>query len=128
MLIPDLCVRGLCDASFAQNRYVIVKENPVCVSTVLPTKDSYHPGRLYAGIQPHLDIDILGRAEGKDFLSEMGTLLNQIAEGFCRKDVPEIGARYLTVRLLHARIFMPAESERTLTSLAADRYRERIGN
>lgn len=128
MLLLDLCVRGSCDASSAQNRCAIVKESPVCVSTVLPAKDFSHPGRLYAGIQPHLDLDILRRAEGKDFLSEMGILLNQIAEGFCRKDVPEIGTRYLTVLLLHARMFMPAESERTLTFPAADRYHERIGN
>ena len=135
MLILNFCIHGRCDASLAQNRYAIVKENQVCVSTVLPTKDFYYPGRLYEGIQLYLDLDILRKAEGRDFLSEMGVPLNQIVETFCGrdglylhpmndalsdlvadtwegKDDPEIGAlRYLTVRLLHELMTMPAESE-----------------
>lgn len=135
MLILNFCIHGRCDASLAQNRYAIVKENQVCVSTVLPTKDFYYPGRLYEGIQLYLDLDILHDARGRDFLSEMGVPLEQIAEVFCGedglylhqmndalrvlvtdawegKDDPEIGAlRYLTVRLLHEIMSMPAESE-----------------
>ena len=135
MLILNFCIHGRCDASLAQNRYAIVKENQVCVSTVLPTKDFYYPGRLYEGIQLYLDLDILREAQGQDFLSEMGVPLEQIAEVFCGKDGlylhqmngalrllvadawegkddPEIGTlRYLTVRLLHEIMSMPAESE-----------------
>lgn len=135
MLILNFCVHGRCNASLAQNQYAIVKENQVCVSTVLPTKDFYYPGRLYEGIQLYLDLDILREAQGRDFLSEMGVPPEQIVEVFCGKDGlylhqmndalrtlvanawagkddPEIGAlRYLTVRLLHEIMFMPAESE-----------------
>ena len=135
MLILNFCIHGRCDVSLAQNRYAIVKENRVCVSTVLPTKDFYYPGRLYEGIQLYLDFDILHNMRGRDFLSEMGVPLEQIAEVFCGKDGlylhqmndalrvlvtnawegkddPEIGAlRYLTVRLLHELMSMPAESE-----------------
>ena len=135
MLILNFCVHGRCNASLAQNQYAIVKENQVCVSTVLPTKDFYYPGRLYEGIQLYLDLDILREAQGRDFLSEMGVSLEQIVEVFCGKDGlylhqmndalrtlvanawagkddPEIGMlRYLTVRLLHEIMSMPAESE-----------------
>ena len=135
MLILNFCIRGRCDVSLAQNRYAIVKENQVCVSTVLPTKDFYYPGRLYEGIQLYLDLDMLRDARRQDFLSEMGVPLEQIVEVFCEKDGlylhqmndalhalvadawegkddPEIGAlRYLTVRLLHEIMSMPAESE-----------------
>ena len=135
MLILNFCIHGRCDVSLAQNRYAIVKENQVCVSTVLPTKDFYYPGRLYEGIQLYLDLDILHDAEGQDFLSEMGVSLEQVVEIFCGKnglylhqmndalralaadawagkDDPEIGAlRYLTVRLLHELMSMPIESE-----------------
>lgn len=135
MLILNFCIHGRCDVSLAQNRYAIVKENQVCVSTVLPTKDFYYPGRLYEGIQLYLDLDILHDAEGQDFLSEMGVSLEQVVEIFCGKnglylhqmndalralaadawagkDDPEIGAlRYLTVRLLHELMSMSIESE-----------------
>ena len=135
MLILNFCIHGRCDVSLAQNRYAIVKENQICVSTVLPTKDFYYPGRLYEGIQLYLDLDILRETQGRDFLSEMGVPLEQIAEVFCGKDGlylhqmndalrllvadawegkddPEIGTlRYLTVRLLHEIMSMPAESE-----------------
>ncbi len=135
MLILNFCIHGRCDVSLAQNRYAIVKENQVCVSTVLPTKDFYYPGRLYEGIQLYLDLNILHAAEGQDFLSKMGISLEQIVEVFCGKnglylhqmndalrtlaadawkgkDDPEIGAlRYLTVRLLHELMSMPTESE-----------------
>lgn len=135
MLILNFCLRGRCEASLAQNRYAIVKEQQVCVSTVLPTKDFYYPGRLYEGIQLYLDLDILRRAEGRDFLSELGVPPERIVETFCGKDGlylhpmndalstlvadawagkddPELGAlRYLTVRLLHELMAMPTQSE-----------------
>lgn len=135
MLILNFCVRGRCDAALAQNRYAIVKENQVCVSTILPTKDFYYPGRLYEGIQLYLDMDVLGQAGGQDFLSQMGIFPEHIAALFCgkdglylhrmndglsslvkkawaAKDDPEIGTlRYLTLRLMYELMDMPAESE-----------------
>ena len=135
MLILNFCVRGRCDVSLAQNRYAIVKENQVCVSTVLPTKDFYYPGRLYEGIQLYFDMDALQQTAGQDFLSLMGVPPEYIVELFCGKDGLylhqmndglaalvkeawagkddlEIGAlRYLTVRLLHELMNMPAKSE-----------------
>lgn len=135
MLILNFCIHGRCDASLPQNRYAIVKENQVCISTVLPTKDFYYPGRLYEGIQLYLDLGILHDAQGQDFLSQMGVPLEQIVEIFCGKDGlylhqmndalralvanawegkddQEIGMlRYWTVRLLHEVMSMPAESE-----------------
>lgn len=135
MLILNFCVRGRCDASLAQNRYAIVKENQVCASTVLPTKDFYYPGRLYEGIQLYLDLDCLQQAGGTDFLSQMGIHLEQIAQTFCgndglylhrmhdtlhelvhhaweQREEPEIGGlRYLVVRLLYELMSMPKERE-----------------
>ena len=135
MLILNSCIHGRCDVSLAQNRYAIVKENQVCVSTALPTKDFYYPGKLYEGIQLYLDLDILYRTDGQNLLSGLGVPPEQIVEVFCGKDGlylhqmndvlsalvreawagkddPEIGAlRYLTVRLLHELMTMPAESE-----------------
>ncbi len=135
MLILNFCLHGRCDVSLAQNRYAIVKENQVCVSTILPTKDFYYPGRLYEGIQLYLDLDTLHQAAGRDFLSEMGIHLEQTIEVFCGKDglylhrmndtllvlIKEAWAgkeelepgqlRYLAVRLLYELMSMPRESE-----------------
>ncbi len=135
MLILNFCVRGRCDVSLTQNRYAIVKEKQVCISTILPTKDFYYPGRLYEGIQLFLDLDVLSRPEETNFISEMGVHLDQIIEVFCGKsglylhqmnntllslvldawqgkDEPETGLlRYLTVRLLHELMSLPGESE-----------------
>ena len=135
MLILNFCIHGRCDVSLVQNRYAIVRENQVCVSTVLPTKDFYYPGKLYEGIQIYLELDTLQHMDQQDFLSEMGIPPEQIAAMFCErnglylhqmndalralvrdawsgKDNPEIGAlRYLTVRLLHELMSMPAEGD-----------------
>lgn len=138
MLILNFCLRGRCDVSLAQNRYAIVKENQVCVSTILPSKDFYYPGRLYEGIQFYLDLDTLDAACGQDFLSEMGIHLTQLTELFCgknglylhrmndalseltkqawaAKEEPETGLlRYWMVRLLHELMLSPKESEPNL--------------
>lgn len=135
MLIVNFCLRGRCEAPLAQNRYGIVKEEQVCVSTILPSKNFYYPGRLYEGIQLFLDLDILMHREGHDLLTGMGIHLDQIIKLFCgmnglyihrmngvlsevvkraweNKEEPEIGyLRYLTVRLLHELMTMPSESE-----------------
>ncbi len=86
MLILNFCVRGRCEASLGPNRYAIVKEDQVCVSTVLPTRDFYYPGRLYEGIQLYLDRDILDGEGGRDFLSALGVPPEPIAALFCGKD------------------------------------------
>ena len=135
MLILNFCVHGRCDASLAQNRYAIVKENQVCVSTVLPTKDFYYPGRLYEGIQIYLDLSVLDASEGADFLTLLGIQPDEIASLFCKetglylhrmntpllelinkvwelKEEPDYALlRYYTVRLLHELMDMPYESE-----------------
>ena len=53
----------------------------ICVSTFLPTKDFYYPGRLYEGIQIYIDRNYVKEA-GKDFLFELGVNTEQIAEVF----------------------------------------------
>ena len=50
----------------------------ICVSTFLPTKDFYYPGRLYEGIQIYIDRNYVKEA-GKDFLFELGVNTEQIA-------------------------------------------------
>ena len=138
MLILNFCLRGRCDVSLAQNRYAIVKENEVCISTILPDKDFYYPGRLYEGLQLYLDLKILEQEKETDFISQMGIHLEQITELFCGKDGlylhrmnsalqelvehswtgkegPEMGyLRFLLVRLLYELLSMPDESETEL--------------
>lgn len=135
MLIFNFCLNGRCDVSLAQNRYAIVKENQICVSTFLPTKDFYYPGRLYEGVQIYVDREYMRQTDGTDFLSQLGVNIEQIVEIFCRKnglylhrmndsimelvkeawklkEEPELGIlRYFTVRLLHELMDMPCESE-----------------
>lgn len=135
MLTFNFCLCGRCDVSLAQNRYAIVKERQVCVSTRLPTKDFYYPGRCYEGIQFYLDLAVLEQHAGQDFLALMGVHPEQIVEAFCGADglylhrmneamlalVQEAWAgredpdpgqlRYFMVRLLHELLAMPSESE-----------------
>ena len=135
MLILNFCLRGRCDASLTGNRYAIVRENQVCVSTNLPTKDFYYPGRLYEGIQIYLDLAALRLSDGTDFLTLLGVHAAQIPELFCTKNglylhrmdntllalVKEVWAlkeepdyglfRYYAIRLLHELMDMPCESE-----------------
>ena len=135
MLIVNFCLRGRCDTSLTGNRYVIVKEKQVCVSTILPTKDFYYPGRLYEGVQLYIDRSILRQMDGADFLSQMGISIDRITTLFCEKDglylhrmpdtlfalvkegwekkeAPEpCMLRYLVLQLLHTLMTMPSESE-----------------
>ena len=135
MLTFNFCLRGRCDVSLAQNRYAIVKERQVCVSTRLPAKDFYYPGQCYEGIQFYLDRAELERCSGQDFLALLGVPLEQIVDAFCgtdglylhrmndpmlalvqdawaRREEAEPGQlRYLMVRLLHELLALPAESE-----------------
>ena len=135
MLILNFCIRGRCDATLTGNQYAIVKEGQVCVSTILPAKDFYYPGRLYEGFQFYIDRTILRAGKETDFLSMLGIRTEQIVEIFCRKkglylhrmneavgelvtqiwsmrEEPEPGIlRYLMVRILHELMEMPGESE-----------------
>lgn len=135
MLILNFCLGGRCDVSLAGNRYAIVSEHQVCVSTVLPTKDFYYPGRLYEGVQIYIDRSVLDETGDKNFLLGMGINAEQIVENFCKnetvylhrmndevcelvkeiwkiKEEPQMGMlRYLTIRLLYELMQMPNESE-----------------
>ena len=135
MLILNFCLRGRCDVSLIGNRYAIVKERQVCVSHILPTKDFYYPGRVYEGMQLYLDLTVLPYPDGQNLLTLLGIDPEQIMETFCGKDglylrrmndalfalvqegwegkeEPDPGAlRYLTVRLLHALLEQPSQSE-----------------
>ncbi len=135
MLIFNFCVNGRCDVSLAQNRYAIVKERQICVSTFLPTKDFYYPGRLYEGVQIYIDRAYIRQSNGMDLVSQMGIKVEQIVEKFCgnngiylhrmsdsmletveeiwrQKEEPDTGKlRYFTVRLLHDLMDMSCESE-----------------
>lgn len=135
MLILNFCLHGRCDASLAGNRYAIVRENQVCVSTILPMKDFYYPGRLYEGFQIYLDLTTPELSTENSFLSLLGVHIDPILELFCgknglylhrmsssllelsqevwtQKDEPDYGLlRYYTVRLLHELMNLPSESE-----------------
>lgn len=135
MLTFNFCLGGRCDASLAHGRCAIVKERQVCVSTRMPTRDFYYPGRRYEGIQFYLDLAQMEQHPGQDFLVLLGVDPGQIAETFCSADglylhrmsdgmlalakeawagreEPEPGQlRYLMVRLLHELMAMPCESE-----------------
>lgn len=135
MLILNFCVGGRCDASLTGNRYAIVENKQVCISTCVPTKDFYYPGRRYEGIQFYIDREILRQTKGADFLSLLGVEVEQIVEMFCgenglylhhmndelfalvkdawkRKEELELPMlRYLVVRMLHEVLAMPCESE-----------------
>lgn len=139
MLILNFCLSGRCDASLSQNHFAIVKERQVCISTILPSRDFYYPGRRYEGIQLYLDLDILRQAEETDFLTKMGVPAQQICGEFCQKSegvylhrmndalfllvqhaweaqkrVTVGDLRYLAVRLLHELKSMPPESEQNI--------------
>lgn len=135
MLILNFCVRGRCEVCLTGNRYAIVGERQVCASTILPARDFYYPGALYEGVQFYIDLPVLKRSEGKDFLSQLGISAEQTAAVFCgadglyvhrmndalfelvremwdRKEQAEPGElRYFTVRLLHELMAMPCETE-----------------
>lgn len=97
MLILNFCLEGRCEVSLAKNRHTIVRENQVCVSTILPTRDFYYPGRSYEGIQIYIDRDLYdpnpadaaGASQdlnGEDFLSQMGIDAAALTDSFCKTD------------------------------------------
>ena len=79
-------MNGRCDVSLAQNKYAIVKERQVCISTILPTKDFYYPGRRYEGIQFYIDRSVLKQSDGKNLLTWFGVNVEQMVEVFCGKN------------------------------------------
>ena len=136
MLIFNFCMSGRCDVSLAHNRYAIVREKQICVSTFLPTKDFYYPGRLYEGVQIFVDLEYIRKANGMDFVSQMGIQVENIRKMFCKsngtylhrmsdvlqetvrkvwnlKENPNTGTlRYFTVKMLYELLDMPCESEK----------------
>lgn len=141
MLVVNFCLSGRCDVSLTGNRYAIVGERQICISTILPTKDFYYPGRLYEGIQLYIDRNVIDSLESQDFpkteslLAGMGVHIDRIIAEFCgddglylhrmndamleltggiwqEKDKPDLGnLRYLTIRLLHEIANLSRESE-----------------
>lgn len=135
MFIVNFCTRGRCDTCLTGNRYAIVKENQVCVSTMCPTKDFYYPGRLYEGVQLYIDRKVLEAGHGNDLLSTLGINIDHLIENYCGsnglylhrmndklselvnelwsiRENPQYGIlRYLSVRLLHELAYMPHESD-----------------
>lgn len=86
MLIFNFCMSGRCDVSLAHNRYAIVREKQICVRTFLPTKDFYYPGRLYEGVQIFVDLEYIRKANGMDFVSQMGIQVEDIRKMFCKSN------------------------------------------
>lgn len=135
MLVLNFCLAGRCDVSLSENRYTIVKEKQLCVSTILPTKDFYYPGRLYEGMQLYIDRTVLSHAKNSDLLGEFDLDIEKIITQFCsktglylhrmndtmleivhkvwtEKENPKLGKlRYFTLRLLYELMTMPCESE-----------------
>ncbi len=135
MLVLNFCLAGRCDVSLSESRYTIVKEKQQCVSTILPTKDFYYPGRLYEGMQLYIDRTVLSRAKNSDLLGEFDLDIEKIITQFCsktglylhrmndtmleivhkawtEKENPKLGKlRYFTLRLLYELMTMPCESE-----------------
>lgn len=135
MLVLNFCLAGRCDVSLSENQYTIVKEKQLCVSTILPTKDFYYPGRLYEGMQLYIDRTVLSRAKNSDLLGEFDLDVEEIIMRFCsktglylhrmndtmleiiqkawtEKENPKLGKlRYFTLRLLYELMTMPCESE-----------------
>lgn len=134
MLVLNFCINGRCDATLDQNQSAIVSDGQVCVSTILPVRDFYYPGRLYEGIQFYLDRILLKQAMGTDFLSQMGISVEQLTKSFCGKNGLYINPmsaelhdavfkmwnlketattgqlRYYMVRLLHELTELPTET------------------
>lgn len=135
MLVLNFCLNGRCDVSLSENRFTIVKEKQLCVSTILPTKDFYYPGRLYEGIQLYIDRLVLSRAGNSGLLGGFGIDAEKLTARFCHKtgiylhrmndtmselvqkawnekETPNPGVlRYLSLRLLYELMEMPYESE-----------------
>lgn len=86
MLVLNFCIKGRCDATLDQNQSAIVSEGQVCLSTILPIRDFYYPGRLYEGIQFYFDRSVLSQTGQNNFLSEMGIDIEGITTSFCQKN------------------------------------------
>ena len=86
MLVLNFCIKGRCDATLDQNQSAIVSEGQVCLSTILPVRDFYYPGRLYEGIQFYLDRSLLGQPNQNNFLTEMGIEVEALTKRFCHKN------------------------------------------
>lgn len=141
MLVPErllnlnFCINGRCDVSLKNHQYAIVKKKQVCISTMMPDKDFYYPGKLYEGIQILIDLQMLEASGEQNYFTYLGVDPEYIEKVFCskkgiyfrqmddslfetvmkawaEKDGLEIPAiRYLTVQLLHEIMAFPIKSE-----------------
>lgn len=135
LLNLNFCIEGRCDVSLEDNQYAIVKKKQVCISTKLPDKDFYYPGKLYEGIQMFIDLEMPEGCGKQNYLTYLGIDPEYIAAVFCSQkgiyfrqmndvlseiiekawaakedlDIPEL--RYLTVHLLHEIMAFPIKSE-----------------
>lgn len=131
----NFCINGRCDVSLNDHQYAIVKKNQVCISTILPDKDFYYPGKLYEGIQMFIDLRTLEELGEQNYLIFLGIDPNDIEKTFCSKKgiyfrqmddtisgitakawaakenlkIPQL--RYLTAQLLHEVMTFPVKSE-----------------
>lgn len=135
IMILNFCIHGRCDVSLPNDKYAIVKERQVCISTHFPTKDFYYPGRLYEGLQIYLNFSSIRLLNDLDFLSQLGISIDDMKKKFCsdeslymqkmnesiydlvlkiwkEKENCELGElRYFTVQILHELMHMPQENE-----------------
>ena len=154
-LTINLCLKGRCDATLKSGKYAIVKENHICMSTVVPDKDFYFPGSLYEGIQLYFDPTVTNEENGNDFFSMLGIPPIRLKQLFCQKngglyitvaneemmalvqsiwemkedpDIPMI--RFLLVSLFHKIMLLPEKSENetffTRSQIAIVKEAERI--
>ena len=131
----NFCINGRCDVSLREHQYAIVKKKQVCISTIMPDKNFYYPGKLYEGIQMFIDLQTLEASEGQNYLNYLGIdpeyienvfcskkgiyfrqmddgIFNIVTKAWAEKDDLEIPAiRYLTVQLLHEIMSFPMKSE-----------------
>lgn len=134
-LVINFCIHGRCEATLYGNKYAIVREEQVCISTIPPSKDFYYPGSMYEGVQLYLDLSAIHSADARNFLSFMGIDLNLLSKTFCQcsglyihlmneslflfvKNIWEKRTscdygtlRYYTLRLLHEIMDLPRKSE-----------------
>ena len=131
----NFCIDGRCDVSLKDHQYAIVKKNQVCISTILPDKDFYYPGKLYEGIQMFIDLQMLEEAGEQNYLAYLGIAPDYIEKVFCSEkgiyfwqmddNLAEIvmkawsakenmkipALRFLCAQLLHEIMCFPIKSE-----------------
>lgn len=131
----NFCIDGRCDVSLKDHQYAIVKKRQVCISTIMPDKDFYYPGKRYEGIQMFIDLQMLETSGEENYLTYLGvdpeyiekifcaqkgiyfrqmsdTIFDIVMKAWASKDDLEIPSlRYLTLQLLNELMTFPSTSE-----------------